>query len=369
MNAYKGFIPVLILAVVFSCKPDKKAELAKLRKQHDEIAEQIKKLESEMTDSTIQKTLNVSVADLQQTSFQHYIEVQGKLDGEDYIDVSPEGVGVVEEVYAHVGQSVSKGQILARLNDAAGREQLKALETQYKLAKDAFEKQQRLWDQKIGSEMQYLQAKTNKEALESQLAGSRKQLDMLTIKSPIAGTVEEVNIKVGQMASAQNPVPPFRVINFSSIKVKAELAEAYAQKVNVGDNVLVYFPDLNREISAKVTTVSRYISPSSRTFSVEVRLNPDKNGLKANMVAVLKINDYKVDKGLIIPINYIQSDPNGNFVYVAEAKGNTTIAKKVFIEQGQSYNGMVEVLKGLKVGDKVITSGYLDLEEGERISF
>jgi RND family efflux transporter MFP subunit len=371
MNAYKILFPVLVFAVVASCsKPDKNAELAKLRKQHDEIAEQIKKLEAGMVDSTkIQKSLRVTVAELQPSVFKHYIEVQGRLDGEDYVDVAPEGVGVVEEVYVKIGQQVNKGQALARLNDASGRDQIKALETQYKLAKDAFEKQQRLWDQKIGSEMQYLQAKSNKEALESQLSGSRKQLDMLTIKSPINGTVEEVNIKVGQMASAANPIPPFRVINFNSLKVKAELAEAYSQKVNVGDNVQVFFPDLNREITAKITAASRYINPSSRTFNVEARLNPDKNGFKANMVAVLKINDYKADKAFVLPINYIQTDPNGNFVYVAQNNSKDYVAKKVFVEQGQSYNGLIEITKGLKVGDKVISSGYLDLEEGEKITF
>jgi membrane fusion protein, multidrug efflux system len=376
MNAMKLVIPILILSLVVSCKSDKDAErtkkmaeLTELRKKHDDIADQIKKLEDELTDSSSIKFLHITVDQIQPKTFKHYIEVQGKLDGEDYVDVAPEGVGVVEEIYVTIGQTVNKGQALARLNDAAGREQLKALETQYKLAKDAFEKQQRLWDQKIGSEMQYLQAKTNKEALESQLAGTRKQLDMLTIKSPINGTVEEVNIKIGQMASAANPVPPFRVINFSSIKVKAEVAEAYSQKVKVGDNVQVYFPDLDREVTAKITAASRYISPTNRTFTVEARLNPDKNGFKANMVAVLKINDYTAEKAVIVPINYIQSDPNGNFIYIVSPNGKQNIAKKSFIEQGISYDGMVEITKGLNAGDKVISSGYLDLEEGENVTF
>jgi membrane fusion protein, multidrug efflux system len=376
MNTRKLVIPIMILSLAISCKSGKDAERAKktaelteLRKQHDEIADKIKKLETELGDSTKKKTLRVSVADLQPSVFKHYIEVQGKLDGEDYVDVSPEGVGVVEEVFVTLGQAVTKGQALARLNNAAAREQLKGLETQYKFIKETYEKQQRLWDQKIGSEMQYLQAKTSKEQVEAQLAATRKQLDMLTIKAPIDGTVEEVNIKVGQMASAASPIPPFRVMNFSSIKVKADVAEGYAQKVKVGDNVQVMFPDLNREITAKITAVSRYISPANRTFNVEVRLNPDKNGFKANMVAVLKINDFTDNNALVIPINYIQSDPNGNFVYVSVKNSNYSTAKKVFIEEGQSYNGMIEITKGLKTGDKIITSSYLDLEEGENITF
>lgn len=376
MNTAKLVIPLMIVALIAGCKPknsdsrkEKEAKIAELKKERDKLTDDIKKLEAEIADSTKENLFHVAFADLQPSVFKHYIEVQGKLDGEDYVDVAPEGMGVVEEIYVSIGQQVSKGQALARLNDAAGKDQLKALETQYKLAKDAFEKQQRLWDQKIGSEMQYLQAKTSKEALESQLAAARKQVDMLTIKSPISGTVEEVNIKIGQMASAQNPVPPFRVINFSSLKVKAEIAEAYSQKVKVGDNVQVYFPDLNREITAKITAASRYINPTNRTFSVEAKLNPDKNGFKANMVAVLKINDYQANNALVVPINYIQSDPTGNFVYVISSNGKENIAKKVFVEQGISYNGMIEITKGLKAGDKIITSGYLDIEEGEKIAF
>jgi hypothetical protein len=137
----------------------------------------------------------------------------------------------------------------------------------------------------------------------------------------------------------------------------------------VGDNVIAVFPDLNKEINAKITTASRYISPANRTFTVEVRLAPEKNGFKANMIAILKINDYKADKALVIPINYIQSDPKGNFVYIVKMKGSKNIATKAFISEGQSYNGMIEVTKGLQPEDKIITSNYLELEEGENITF
>ena len=361
---------ILMLVVLFACKPDKKAELNKLRKQHDEITDKIKKLESEIVDSSkVEKKLNVSVADIKPSVFKHYIEVQGKLDGENNVDVFPEGAGVVEEVLVVMGQSVTKGQSLARLNDGPARDQLRALETSYKLVKETFEKQDTLWKQKIGSQMQYLQAKSAKEQLESQISALKKQLGMLTIKSPINGTVEEVNVKIGQMASAANPVPPFRVLNFGMVKVKAEVAEGYASKVNVGDNVIVYFPDINKEINAKISTASRYISPTNRTFTVEVRLAPENYGFKANMVAVLKINDYKADNALVIPINYIQSDPKGNFVYVAENKDKKYIARKAFISEGQSYDGKMEVTKGLKPEDKIITSNYLELEENETITF
>jgi RND family efflux transporter MFP subunit len=371
MNTKKILPFLLIFAIaVFGCKPNKVAELSKLRKQHDEISDKIKQLEKELGDSTKeQKSLRVSVDPIKPGVFKHYIEVQGRLDGEDNVDVFPEAQGVITDVLVSVGQSVSKGQALARLDAGPVSDQLKALETQYKFAKETFEKQQRLWDQKIGSEMQYLQSKTAKEQLESQLSATRKQIDMMTIKAPIAGTVEEVNVKMGQFASAASPIPTFRVLNFGTIKVKAEVAEAYSHKVGVGDEVQIYFPDLNKEITAKITAASRFINPSSRTFTIEAKLNPEKNGYKANMVAVVKITDYKADNAIIVPVNYIQADPNGTFVYLAQNQGNKNIAKKVSVTQGQSYNGMVEITKGLKPGEKIITSGYLDLEDGEIITF
>ena len=371
MNTKKAIPFLLIFAIaIFGCKQDKVAQLNKLRKQQDEITNEINKLKGVVNDpSKVQKSLRVIVEPAKPETFKHYIEVQGKLDGEDNVDVFPESQGVIDEVLVSVGQAVDKGHALAHIDKGPARDQLKTLETQYQFAKETFEKQQNLWDQKIGSEMQYLQAKTNKEQLESQIAGISKQIDMMTIKAPITGTVEEVNIKVGQFASAVNPLPPFRVLNFSSIKVKADVAEAYSHKVNVGDAVLIYFPDLDKEISAKISTCSRFINPTNRTFTVEVRLNPGNIGYKANMVAVLKINDYKADNDIIVSVNYIQNDPSGNFVYVAQKDGIKSVAKKMYVEQGQSYNGLVEITKGLKQGDLIVTTGYLDLEQGEVINF
>ncbi len=371
MNTIKTIPFILVIAIaIFSCKQDKVAQLNKLRKQQDEINSEINKLQSTSNDTAkVKKSLRVSVQTIKPDIFKHYIEVQGRLDGEDNVDVFPESQGVIDEVLVTVGQAVNKGQALAHIDKGPARDQLKALETQYQFASETFEKQQRLWDQKIGSEMQYLQAKTNKEQLESQIAATRKQIDMMTIKAPINGTVEEVNVKVGQFTSAVNPVPPFRVLNFSTIKVKADVAEAYSHKVNTGDAVLIYFPDLDKEISAKITTCSRFINPTNRTFTVEAKLNPENIGYKADMVAVLKINDYKANNDIFVSVNYIQNDPTGNFVYVAQKEGVNNIAKKLYVEQGQSYNGLVEITKGLKQGDLIVTTGYLDLEQGEIINF
>jgi membrane fusion protein, multidrug efflux system len=374
MSTLKAILPLtLMMLLLFACKKDKKAELIDLKKQKEEIVEKIKQLELELGDSTgIQKVkiYKVSVNELQTSVFNHFIEVQGKIDGEENVDVQPEGAGgVVKAILVTTGQYVTKGQTLARLNDAAYREQLNALQSQYSLAKETFERQQRLWQQKIGSEIQFLSAKAGKEALEGQIASLKEQINMNSIVSPINGTVEEINIKIGQIASPQLPIPAFRIVNFKSIKVKAEIAEAYSNKVNLGDNVIISFPDLNTEIEAKISAVSRFISPVNRTFTVEVKLSPEKNKFKANMIAVLKINDYKAENSVVIPVNYIQRDLDGDFVYVAASKDNRMIAQKAPVTQGQSYNGMIEITQGLKAGDKIITTGYLELEPGKIIQF
>jgi membrane fusion protein, multidrug efflux system len=374
MKATKSII-ILVLAffTIISCSEDKQAELAKLKKQQNEISEKIKQLEMELGGSAAidkSKLRTVSFEEIKPVEFKHYIEVQGKLDGEENVEVQPEGMGgAVQAILVKTGQYVTKGQVLARLNDAALRDQLRAMESTYALAKENFERQERLWEQKIGSEMQYLQAKSNKESMEGQISALKEQINMSSIKSPINGTVEEINIKIGQISSPQLPIPAFRIINFNSVKVKAEVAEAYSQKVSVGDNVNVIFPDLNREVEEKVSAVSRYINTVNRTFLVEVKLDPKKDGFKANMIAVLKITDYKNDKAICIPVKYIQTDLDGEFVFIIETRENRSYAKRVPIKQGLSYNGQVEITEGLQVGDKLIQSGYLDLENGEEINY
>jgi len=373
MKTLKLSIAALFIVLsIAACKEDKQAELEKLKKQQSELAAQITKLELELgpEKEDLSKIMGVSIEEIKSAEFKHYIEVQGRLDGEENVDVQPEGMGgAVQSILVQTGQYVTKGQILAKLKDAGQADQLKALESNYQLAKENFDRQQRLWDQKIGSEMQYLSAKANKESLEGQISALKQQINMSSIKSPINGTVEEINIKIGQLSSPSMPIPAFRIVNFNTIKVKAEVAEAYSKKVSLGDPVTVLFPDLDREVKATVSAVSRYISPTNRTFIVEVKIDPSKDGFKANMIAILKITDYKVDNALSIPVKYIQTDMDGDFVYIAQTVDSKYFAKKAMIKQGQSYNGVVEITEGLNVGDKLISSGYLDIEDGEAVRF
>jgi len=360
------------LSLLMACGGNKQTRLETLQKQHDKINRQIENLEQEIASESDSASIGpvgtfVSVQDVQFQPFNHYIEVMGKLDGDENLAIYPEAMGVVVDVNVKVGQHVSAGQILARVNDAAYQEQLKSLQTTYALAVETFQKQENLWKQQIGSEIQYLQSRTNKESLESQIASLNKQIDMTHIKSPITGDVEESMIKVGQAVSPS--MPAFRVVNFSNLKVTADVAEAYTSKINTGDEVIVYLPDIKKEITARVTFCSKYINTTNRTFSVEARLKTVTGNLKANMVAVLKINDYHSPKAVVLPINVIQTDNRGKYVLVAKMENNQYIARKQAMQTGQLYNGLAEVSEGLEPGVKVITSGYLNLNEGQIIRF
>jgi membrane fusion protein (multidrug efflux system) len=369
----KTFLKILAIMLLVSCG---KPGTDKIKEQIDSKKEQISKLQQDITelqaklgnlaDSTKNKDiLLVSVQEIKNKPFLHYIEVQGSLDGDDNAPVYPEANGVIESITVTVGQHVSKGQVLARMNDAAFVEQIKGLEATYELASTIYVKQKTLWDQKIGSEVQFLQAKNNKESLEAQLSSVRKQLDMMHIKSPINGTVEESNIKVGQMASPAYPA--FRVVSFGKLKVVTDVSEAYASKVKPGDDLIVFLPDIKMEYNARVTFASNYINPINRTFRVEATLNETNNNMKANMVAVVKINDYKNEAAVVLPINYVQSDQNGSFVFVAKDKGADIVAIKHRVSIGQVYNGLAEITEGLIEGDRLINSNYFDIEEGEKV--
>jgi membrane fusion protein (multidrug efflux system) len=370
----KTAIKVLALLLLFSCG---NSDPIAIKKKIDRKKTIIQKIEQKITDletklATLDTTTKidarlVAVKEIKSEPFSHYIEVQGMLDGDNNVAVYPEMMGVVEQVSVSVGQRVSKGQILARMNAAPYYEQLKGFKNGLELTTIIFEKQKSLWEQKIGSEVDYLKIKGDKEALESQVAGTERQIEMTQIKSPINGTVEESSLKVGQTASPQYPA--FRVVNFGQLKVVTDVAEAYASKIKPGDEIIVFLPDINKEYKAKVSFASNYINQVNRTFRVEAILKESDPQMKANMVAVLKINDYRNENAVILPMNYIQTDQNGLFIYIAEKSSEYYKAVKRNVKTGQIYNGLAEITEGVKPGENVITLGYLDVEEGELVKW
>jgi len=371
-------ILLAILVIAGSCKQDKKAqeekerqqkekELTQLLKEQDKISDQIKKLREDLSDKQ-DPGVRVAVTVIQPTTFNHFIEVQGRVDGDKNVNVFAEGAGgMIENIFVKEGQVVSAGQVLAKLDDKLYQETLKSSQANLDYVTAMYNKQKALWDQKIGSEVQYLDIKSKKESLESAVAAIKEQIDMCMIKSPVNGTVEDIPVKVGQLVGPG--VIAFRVINLSSLKVVADVAEAYTSRINLGDRVMVYIPDLDKEVEGKVDYCSKFINPTNRTFQVGARFVSFDSDLKANMVAVVRINDYKASGALVVPVNMIQTDQSGSYVVIAEKSKNGNKAKRNPVTVGQTYRGLTEIKTGLKPGDTIITAGYLDLENGQSINF
>lgn len=364
---------ILFIALLVACgKTDKQAELVKLRKQQAELAEKIKQLEAEIAADTsikqLPKGVRVSVTEIHPSSFYHAIEVQGKVDGDNSVNVFCEGAGgIVEEIYVTEGQYVKKGQVLAKLDDAIYQTQLKTALSSLDYVTTLYNKQKALWEQKIGSEVQYLNLKNQKETLEGQVATLKEQINNCRIVSPIAGTVEDIPIKKGQMVSPA--IVAFRVIDLSSLKIVADVSESYSTRINVGDKVTVFLPDINKEIAGKVDFCSRYINPVNRTFNVTLRIPSSDPAIKANMIAVLRIVDYQNPTAIAVPVNVIQTDQKGKYILVAEQNDGNYVARKKYVETGETYRGITEIRSGLKEGDKVITVGFQELEEGQYVNF
>jgi RND family efflux transporter MFP subunit len=367
---------ILLVAIagllIVSCSPDKKSKLEKLKKQYDEIAVQIKDLEKEIAKDegkSIDKVAEVVVTELKKEDFNHYIEVQGKIDGDQNVAVSSKMIGVVTDIFVQEGQEVIKGQVLAQLDDAILRQSLVSLDSTLGYLTNLYNKQKRLWEQKIGSEVQYLTAKNTKEGIENNIKTIKEQMAQAKILSPINGTIEDIPIKLGQ-AVTPGVTTAFRIVNLSKVKVVSDIAEAYSAKLKTGNEVMIYFPDLDKEIKSKISFASKYINTVNRTFSTEIKLDNNDQEYRANMIAVVKINDYHVDSAITVPVNVIQKLDGNDYVFTAEKnKDNKYIAKKVKVQIGLTYNGYSEVTDGLKDGDKIITTGYQNLEDGQLLKF
>jgi membrane fusion protein, multidrug efflux system len=375
LNMKNSHVVLLLLALAAGCKPgatgsklDKdKAKLADLKKQDVDLREKIQILEDSVKAEGGKevKTTKVGLQALTAQSFKHYVEVQASVYGQDNINVNPEMPGVVKTILVTEGDRVSKGQVLATIDDAVLQQNIQEIQTNLDLAKTLYEKQKGLWDQKIGTEVQYLSAKSNYEALQKRLASVQQQDDMTRIKSPIDGVIDAVKIRVGE--SVAPGLPTIQVVNTDQLKVRGYVDEAYVADIHKGDSMTVRFPDLNKDILSVASYVSRNIDPVNRTFTVEVKL-PQGTDYHPNMIAMMKIIDYTNATAMVIPINVVQSDPTGSFVFVAVDQNGAMVAKKTIVTVGKVYGGMAEITAGLKAGDKVITLGYDNLNNGDAIS-
>ncbi len=343
----------------------KKKELEKLKQEEKTVQGKIKALEAEIakldTSKKADEDLEIAVMPVKADIFKTYIDIQGRVDADESVALSTQMPGVITRINVKAGDQVSKGQVLAETDINALMQQISDLETNLSLAKQAFTKQQNLWKQNIGTEMQFLQAKTTKESLEKKMSAMNEQVRMSKIISPINGTVDAVNIKIAQMVAPG--MGAINVVNFNNLKVEADLAETYSSRVKTGNTVQIYFPDINDSITGKINYAARAINPMTRTFAVEILL-PSGSKYHPNMVAKLKINDYQSSKPvIIIPVKFIQKDGNESFVLVEEAG----VAVKKTVSILKEYNGMAELSSGLIEGDKVITEGYDLINAGDKV--
>ena len=312
----------------------------------------------------------VSVMTLKDTLFNHYLEVQGNVDTKENILVQPEFSGTLTSLTVKAGQKVAKGQILGRVDDAGMSQQIAGLENQYALAKTTFERQKNLWDKKIGSEIQFLQAQTQMVAAQKGVAQMKAQLAKTVIRAPFSGTIDEVFVEKGQVV-APSIQGLLRIVNLGSMYVSTSVPETYIGKLKLGDQVDVFLASLNKTYKGKVRQVGNFINPNNRSFGIEVSLpNPD-NLLRPNQVAKLKIIDYTKKDAIVVPTNVVQEDGEGNkFIFtVEESNGKTGTAKKVIVEVGKSSDNVTEILSGLTVDDVIVTEGVNAISNGMRLNF
>ncbi|MEO6132113.1 MAG: efflux RND transporter periplasmic adaptor subunit [Saprospiraceae bacterium] len=374
MKTMNFMMGVLLLLTAISCKPkatsdDPVAQLAKLKEQKAAIEAQINTLQQELiAKGVIEKSLpRVALTEIKPEPFYHYIDLQGKVDADETVSATSKIPGTIKKIYVKNGDVVRQGQLLAQIDDAILQSSMNELKGQLQVAEDLYNRQKSLWDQNIGSEVQYIQAKNNKESIERSIATLNQNWAMTRIHAPTSGTVDNVILNQGEAISPG--VPLCVIVNLSKLKIKGEVTEAYAAKVKKGDQVKVYFPDTDKEVMTTINYVSKSINPVSRTFTVETVLL--KGDYTANQITVMKIIDYQNPKAVVIPVNLIQSSQEGDFVLIAEKTetNNEATIKRVPVKQGQNYSGYVEILSGLKEGDLVVSTGFQDINNGETVLF
>lgn len=355
---------------------DKKVKLEKLKKEQTTLNQEIKELETEIAklDPNAAQEQNaklVAFTPIQPGSFEHFIELQGRVDTRNISYVAPPNGqgGVVKALYVTQGQYVRKGQVLARLDDQLIRQQIDPLRVQLTTAEDTYRRTKNLFDQGIGTYQQVLTAQTQVETLRKNIANIQRQASLMTVTAPSSGVADQVNVRVGEsFVGATALGPQIRIVNTSDLKVVTDVPENYLSRVSVGSNLEIVLPEENnRVINAKVNVVGKVINPSSRTFQIEAKI-PTSTNLKPNQLAKVRIKDYGNSNAITIPINTLQNDDKGKFVMLAVKENEKLIARKRPIVVGELNDDQLEVKSGLQTGDQLITEGFQGLYDGQLIT-
>lgn len=383
----KHIYTILILTIlIFSCGSDKKKSvedviatnnLEAIRAIKDqiiskqiEIVEQLKQLDAKIDElDTTKKVALISTFTVKEEVFNHYLELQGNVSTKNLLVIYPEYAGILSKVYVREGQYVKKGQILAKIDDGGLSQQLAQLQIRSDLAKTTFERQDRLWKQNIGSEMQYLQAKSNFEVQQQAVNQIQIQLDKTIVKAPFSGTIDDIISEQGSVvAPGQSQL--MRIVNLDNMYIETNVPESNILTVVKNKTVIVEFPVLGKTIHAKIRQASNYINPANRTFKVEIAVPNKDKSIKPNLTVKLKINDYTNEKALLIPQSIISENSKGEqyiYVIIDKQEDNIAVVKKAIIQTGKTQGDVIEVLSGIENGTEVIKEGARRVEEGQTV--
>ncbi len=340
-----------------------------LTTQQQAIHDELKELDKKLDDLNPEKNVPLITFFTAKTeTFNHFLELQGSVETKQNVVLNAEMSGILQQIYVKEGQKVSKGQLLARIDDGGMSQQLAQMQIQADLAKTTYERQKRLWDQKIGSEIQYLQAKSNYEGQQSAVNQMKSQLGKSTVNAPFAGTVDDIITEAGSVVSpGQTPI--LRIVNLNDMYINTDVPENYIADVVEGKSVEVTFPVLGKTMDAKIRQTGSFINPDNRTFKAEIEVPNKDKSIKPNLTARLKINDYTSENALLIPQNIISENAEGDqYIYILNQKeGQKAIAKQTIIKTGKTQGDKIEVLEGLTNGDEVIEEGARSVKDGQTV--
>ena len=342
-----------------------KDELADIKGKIDSLETEIRELDPEYMNGSSRSVL-VTAISTEEKLFQHKIELRGSVESRKNVFISSEIPGKIERIRVREGQPVSKGMVLIELDADIIRNNIAELKTSLDLANIVYERQDKLWKQNIGTEIQYLEAKNNKESLERKLATANSELARAIIRAPFSGSIDEIPAKEGEMAQPGTPL--VRIVNPNDVYIRADVSERFIGKFRSGDETDVYFPTQDKNIKSNILSVSQVINSENRTFEIEIAVPSVDFPLKPNQVSVIRLIDYMNTSAITVPTRLIQKDDIGTFVYVVKEEEEGMIARKNHITTGVSYNNETEVVKGLDVDAKIVDKGYRDISDGVLVS-
>ena len=365
MKSLLTYASLLLLSIgVASCTGNdldaKKAELEGLKSQLSEISTQIKALEAELIAAdpafaaAAKKSLLITTVAAKKGEFTHFVEVTGSVLSKKNVNISAETGGRILDIPAIEGMRMSKGQVLAKIDSESIQRSIEELENNLSLARTVFEKQERLWKQKIGTEIQYLEAKSRKEGLEKSLASLRTQMAKAAVRAPFNGTVETVRVREGELVQPGSQM--FQFVGESDLFIEADISESYIGVLSKGDSVEITFPSIKKTITTKVSATGSIINPNNRTFKVEVFL-PSLPEVKPNMISILKIQDYKNKESVIVPSHLILADTKGDYLFAVE----NGVAKKKYVKRGYTSGDQTEIVEGLVGTEILVDKGFREV--------